>query len=112
MPPSRNAGRPILFHLHHARQRASDGQVLMDGGDKIDQLQADYSARSRDAHRRHSLAFIASVAAHAIILVALVFLLPEIARPHHDWVLAYLVEFDQPGTAGRGAGTGDSRASA
>jgi protein TonB len=69
------------------------------------------ASRPHDAPRRHGLAFIASIAAHAMILVALVFLLPEIERPHHDWVLAYLVEFDQPGAVGKGAGASDARAS-
>jgi protein TonB len=66
--------------------------------------------RTRNEHRRHGLAFIASIAFHALILAGLVSLLPEIERPHHDWVLAYLVEFDQPGAAGSGAGASDARA--
>ena len=82
----------------------------MDGEQKIDQLFAEDTSLSRDGHRRHSLAFIASVVAHVLILAALVFLLPEIERPHHDWVLAYLVEFSQSGGAGRGGGAGDARA--
>jgi len=83
----------------------------MDGQQEITQLFDEDASRPRDAHRRHSLAFVASAAAHALILLALVFLLPEIERPHHDWVLAYLVELDQLGAAGRGAGAGDARAS-
>ena len=67
----------------------------------------DGAARLRDAQRRRGLAFVASAAAHAIILFALVLLLPEIERPHHDWVLAYLVEFDRPA---RGASARDARA--
>jgi len=70
----------------------------------------DSVSRSREAHRRHGLAFVASAAAHAIIILALVFLLPEIERPHHDWVLAYLVEFDRPATPGRRGGARDARA--
>lgn len=66
---------------------------------------------SCDPQRRRSIALVASVAAHAAILVALVFLLPEVERPHHDWVLAYLVEFDRPGIPGREAGASDARAS-
>jgi len=60
-------------------------------------------------HRRHSLAFVASVAAHVLVIGALLLLIPEAERPHHDWVLAYLVEFDRPGTPGMGAGAGDAR---
>lgn len=45
--------------------------------------------------------------------MALVFLLPQIERPHHSWVLAYLVEFDgSGGGGGRGAGAGDAHAGA
>ena len=62
------------------------------------------ASRSCDARRRHGVAFVASAAAHAIVLFALVLLLPEVERPHHDWVLAYLVEFDRPAIPGRGAG--------
>jgi protein TonB len=76
-----------------------------------DQIVDEHASRSRDAHGRRGLAFIASVAAHALVLVALVFLVPEVERPHHDWVLAYLVEFGRPGTPGRGAGASDARAS-
>jgi len=83
----------------------------MDGQQEITQLFDEDASRPRDAHRRHSVAFVASAAAHALILLALVFLLPEVERPHHDWVLAYLVELDQLGAAGRGAGAGDARAS-
>ena len=81
----------------------------MDGERKIDQFFDDDASRLRDANRRHSVAFVASVAAHALILLALVFLVPEIERPHHDWVLAYLVEFGQSGASGSGAGAGDAR---
>jgi len=83
----------------------------MDGEQKIaDRLNHDTSWL-RGVGRGHSIAFSASVAAHLLILVALVFLLPQIERPHHDWVLAYLVEFDRSGAAGRGAGAGNAGAS-
>jgi len=75
-----------------------------------DQSFDDTVSRSGDTARRHGLAFIASAAAHAIILIVLVFMLPEPERPHHDWVLAYLVEFDRPATPGKGAGARDARA--
>ncbi len=81
----------------------------MDDEPKIDQPFDNDASRLRDANRRHSLAFVASVAAHALILLGLVFLVPEIERPHHDWVLAYLVEFGPSGGGlGRGAGVGDA----
>ncbi len=83
----------------------------MDGEQKIDHFFDDEVSRSREVHPRHSLAFVASIAAHALILLGLVFLVPEMERPHHDWVLAYLVEFDQSGGAGRGAGAGMAGAS-
>jgi periplasmic protein TonB len=83
----------------------------MDGEQKIaDHLNHDTSWL-RGVGRGHSIAFSASVAAHLLILVALVFLLPQIERAHHDWVLAYVVEFDRSGAVGRGAGAGDAGAS-
>jgi protein TonB len=73
---------------------------------------ADSEASSlRDVRRRGRLAFVASVVAHAIILAALVWMLPEARQPQHQWVLAYLVELDQIGSAGKGAGAGDAHAS-
>ncbi len=75
----------------------------MEGEQKIGQIADEHASRERDAHRRHGLAFVASAAAHALILIALVFLVPEVERPHHDWVLAYLVEFEHSGAAGRGS---------
>ncbi len=70
----------------------------------------DESLSSPDSRGRRGFAFVISVGVHAIILISFAFLLPEVAQPHHDWVLAYLVEFDQSGGAGRGAGAGDARA--
>src|ERR1700735_4699836 len=68
------------------------------------------ASRARDVGRRPSIAFFASVVAHALILAALVFLLPQIERPH-QWVLAYLVDLGESGGgAGRGVGGGDAAA--
>ncbi len=57
-------------------------------------------ARFAIAHRRHGLAFVASIAAHVLVIGGLLLLIPEAEHPHHDWVLAYLVEFDRPGAPG------------
>jgi protein TonB len=73
-----------------------------------DQFGDDDTARGRDAHR--AVAFIVSVATHVLILIALVFLLPKIEAPQHEWVLAYLVDFGDSGSPGRGAG-GDAAGS-
>ena len=39
-------------------------------------------------------------------------LVPEIERPHHDWVLAYLVEFDKAGAPAKGVGVREAHAGA
>ncbi len=82
----------------------------MDSEQKTDRFFAADASRPHDANRRGGWAFVASVAAHGLVLAALVLLVPAIERPHHDWVVAYLVEFDQSGGGGSEASAGDARA--
>src|SRR5579872_42302 len=63
------------------------------------------ASRGRNAGRRPPIAFVASVVAHVLILAALVFLLPQVERPQHEWVLAYLVDLGDSGSPGMGAGS-------
>jgi protein TonB len=48
-------------------------------------------ARSRRA-RSHAASFAISIAVHAIAIAAILYLAPALAKPHGDWVLAYLVD--------------------
>lgn len=68
------------------------------------------SLYTRASSRRHSIALVASVAAHALLLAALIFLLPQIEQPHHDWVLAYLVDLGESGSPGSAGTAGDAAA--
>jgi len=74
------------------------------------QIGDDREAGARDA-RSHTMAFVASVVAHALLLGVLVWMLPEAQRPQHQWVVAYLVDLGQSGGGtGRGGGAGVARA--
>ncbi len=81
----------------------------MDSETTADQFGDDHPPRGRDANR-HAVAFIVSIAAHVLILAGLVFMLPEVEGPRHEWVLAYLVDLGDSGSSGRGAGAGIARA--
>jgi TonB family protein len=83
----------------------------MDATQQLNQIVDELAESQRGAHR-HAFAFVASIVAHLIILIAIVMLVPEIERPHHDWVLAYLVEFDKAGATAKGAGVSDAHAGA
>jgi periplasmic protein TonB len=54
--------------------------------------------------RRHAAFFAMSIACHAALIAALVLLVPAIQRPHHDWVLAYLVDSGNGGAGASGGG--------
>jgi len=72
----------------------------MASGKPAECLPDDLACRGRDPGSRHPVAFAASVAAHALILAALMWFLPRAEQPQHQWVLAYLVDF---GPSGAGA---------
>jgi len=52
------------------------------------------------------MAIMASIAAHVILVAAMLFFAPAAEPPHNRWVLAYLVEFgDKAGTKGASDGS-------
>lgn len=74
-----------------------------------DQNKSHLPIDSRSYRRsRHALPLAASIAAHAALLAALVFMAPALTKPHGEWVLAYLVEVGDghpgDGDAHRGVG--------
>ena len=83
----------------------------MDATEQLNQIVDELAESERVAHR-HAFAFVASIGVHLIILIAIVVLVPEIERPHHDWVLAYLVEFGKAGAPEKGAGVRDAHVGA
>jgi TonB family protein len=42
--------------------------------------------------RSHAASFAVSIAAHALAIAAIIYFAPALAKPHGDWVLAYLVD--------------------
>jgi len=54
--------------------------------------------------RRHLASFGASIAAHVVIVGLIVLFVTPLARTHHDWVLAYLVDLGDGGRGGARAG--------
>jgi len=61
-------------------------------------------ARSQRA-RSQAVSFAISLLAHAVAIALIVYFAPALARPHSDWVLAYLVEV-RDGSSGRSARAG------
>jgi periplasmic protein TonB len=74
----------------------------------------DDSGTERRVPGRHAAFFALSAAFHALVIAAIVAIVPVAERPHSEWVLAYLLDIGNPGAAGmRGAGArGDNAAPA
>lgn len=59
----------------------------------------DDPAASRPARTRHAIAGAASIVAHALAVLAIVFLAPRVERPHTRWILASLIDIGDNGGA-------------
>lgn len=60
---------------------------------------SDYKSAPAPARGRHALAAGVSIAAHALAALAILYLAPNVERPHTRWVLAYIVALGDNGGA-------------